>query len=81
MMDDPTPTKRPRLLSETISYIMKPKRAPTVDVKPSQQLQGMPFVWEQCGREVKTQSGISKHKATHAREGKYFCCGKAFLGD
>ncbi|KAH3839553.1 hypothetical protein DPMN_112985 [Dreissena polymorpha] len=39
----------------------------------------MPFVWETCGREVKTQSGISKHKATHAREGKYFCCGKPFL--
>ncbi|KAH3750417.1 hypothetical protein DPMN_184939 [Dreissena polymorpha] len=40
----------------------------------------MPCVFEQCGREVKTQSRISKHKATHARKGKYFCCGKPFLG-
>ncbi|XP_052283924.1 uncharacterized protein LOC127880641 isoform X2 [Dreissena polymorpha] len=39
----------------------------------------MLFVWEQCGREVKIQSGISKHKATHAREEKYICCGKPFL--
>ncbi|XP_052234704.1 ubiquitin carboxyl-terminal hydrolase 37-like isoform X2 [Dreissena polymorpha] len=48
MMDDPTPTKRPRLLSETISYSMKPKPAPTVDAKPSQQLQGFSNLGNTC---------------------------------